>query len=236
MCRQAARYEVLLAHHARIMLAAVELVPMTLPRPLGHEAGIPATGHAEGGAELAQDPVGGEPRQLCLAQVGTVAAPGIVCGIAHHPGAHRIEVLVTNELQPVAVLVHQEGLVAPLEQVTDASSNPVDVAGVAKREVLHPARQGLGPGLQTQVDVIGHEAESVHPVTEPAHALGEQVVEGETVSRGEEDVLARVAAQDNVVERTGDMQAGLAGHGAWCHRSSSIASYAGLTPFLIPSF
>ena len=88
----------------------------------------------------------------------------------------------------------------------------VDVAGVAKGEVLHAPGEGLLARLQGEVNMIGHEAEGMDPIAEAAHAFGEQVVELGAVLGCEEDVLPGVAPQDHVVERAGDVKAGFAGH------------------------
>ena len=88
----------------------------------------------------------------------------------------------------------------------------VDVAGVAKGEVLHAPGEGFLARLQGEMDMIGHEAEGMDPIAEAAHAFGEQLIERATVLGGEEDVLPGVAAQDHVVEGAGDVQAGFAGH------------------------
>ena len=77
---------------------------------------------------------------------------------------------------------------------------------------VHAGGERLLPGLERQVQVIGHQTEGVHAVAEARHAFGQEFIEAMSILRGEEDGLAGVAAQDHVVEAAGDVQTGFAGH------------------------
>jgi hypothetical protein len=61
--------------------------------------------------------------------------------------------------------------------------------------------------LQGQVDMIGHEAESVNAVAESAGSFLEQKVETVTVVVGKEDGLAGVTPKNDMVESAGKMDA-----------------------------
>jgi hypothetical protein len=113
----------------------------------------------------------------------------------------------------MAVGLDQQGLVATLEQVPHPTLRAIDVTRVAKRQVLHAARQWCVAGLQGQMHVVGHQTKRVHPVTEPSTPLFEQGVQHLAVLRVEKDLLLRVATQDDVVQTTGQVNAGLSGHG-----------------------
>ena len=53
----------------------------------------------------------------------------------------------------------------------------------------------------------------MHPVAKPAGSLLQQQVEAEAVGIGREDVLAVVAAEHDVIEAAGEMDARFSGHG-----------------------
>jgi len=119
---------------------------------------------------------------------------------------------IAHQRKSIAVLVHEVSFEAALEQVSHPFQPRIDVAGVAEGEVLHACGQGLIPGLEGQVQVIGHEAKGVHAVAEARRALSYEFVELVSILRGKEDVLPGVAAQDNVVEAARNVEAGFAGH------------------------
>lgn len=78
---------------------------------------------------------------------------------------------ITNQFQQIAVGIDQQRLVASLEQVPLFFAPAVDVFGIAKAEVLHDAGEGYLPHLDSQVDVVGHQAEGVDTVSEAFDAL-----------------------------------------------------------------
>lgn len=94
----------------------------------------------------------------------------------------------------------------------DSTPASVDVPRVAQRQVLQPFRQRLRPHLQSQVHMIGHQAESMHTVCEAASTFLDQTIKHHPVLVFEEDILAVVAAQDDMIEPTGQVQAWFARH------------------------
>ncbi|TKS59219.1 MAG: hypothetical protein EWM72_02392 [Nitrospira sp.] len=54
----------------------------------------------------------------------------------------------------------------------------------------------------------------MHAVAEACDALGQQFVAPASIFRGEENILAGIAAQDHVVEATRNVEARFAGHWA----------------------
>jgi len=204
--------EVFLPDHPTICLPAVEHLRVSIARS-GIDKGrkAPPCG-IELISELTQDPVGRQPRQDFLSDIGAMAAPGIAPGVADHSGPNRIEMEITYQRQPISVVIHQKGLEAPLEHMPDPVESGVQMAGVAEGKILHAGRQARFPGLKRQMQVIGHQAEGVNSVTETLHAFGEQIIEVPSICVSQEHVLARIAAQDDVVQTTGGMKSGFASH------------------------
>ena len=99
-----------------------------------------------------------------------------------------------------------------LEQMTAPLLAAIEVTGIAQRQVLRPLGQRLGSHLKGQMHVVAHQAESMHAVAETADAFIEQAIERQAVFVLEEEILAVVAAQDDMIKSTGQVQAWLAGH------------------------
>lgn len=140
--------EVFFTDHSVIGLSAVERRRMSFGA-----AGIDEDGKAPSSgicsvAELAKDPVRGEPRQVLLAQIGLVAAPDVGNWISDDPGTDRIEVQIPDQRQSIAILIHQECLEASLKYMPDPVEPGIQVTGVAKREALHADRQARFAGLE----------------------------------------------------------------------------------------
>ena len=206
--------EILLTHHAGIRLSAVERVVVPFGLALLDETGVAGAGSAEADAELPQHPVGGEPRQSLVTEIGPVTTIDVSSGLPDHAGAHRVEVDVAHQGESVAVAIDEKGLEAALEKMTCPFAPRVDVARITEGEVLHAGGEGLIARLEGEMQMIGHEAEGVHRVAKPRAPLGHEFVEVKSIVRREEDRLAGVAAQDDVVEAAGDVEARFAGHGA----------------------
>jgi hypothetical protein len=57
--------------------------------------------------------------------------------------------------------------------------------------------------------MVGHQTEGMHTVCEAASAFLEQTIKQHPVLVPEEDILPVVAAQDDVIEATGQVHRGL---------------------------
>ena len=75
------------------------------------------------------------------------------------------------------------------------------------------------------MDVIGHEAEGVNSVSEPAGSLLEQEVETVPVVVGKEDGLTAVAPENDVVESAGKMNAWFTCHGEMIAPFSNLSTW-----------
>ena len=131
---------------------------------------------------------------------------------------------VAHQGESVAVAIDEKGLEAALEKMTCPFAARVDVARITEGEVLHAGGEGLIARLEGEMQMIGHEAEGVHRVAKPRDPLGHEFVEVKSIVRREEDRLAGVAAQDDVVEAAGDVEARFAGHGAMVVERRSICN------------
>ena len=214
--------EVFLPDHPTICLSAVEHLRVAVTRAgidKGRKAlpcGIQLI------SELTQDPVGRQPLQDFLSEIGAMTAPGIAPWLADHSGPHRIEMEITYQRQPISVVIHQKGFEAPLEHVSDPVESGVQMAGVAEGKILHAGRQARFPRLKRQMQVIGHQAKGVNSVTETLHAFGEEIIEVPSICVSQEDVLTRIATQDDVVQTTGGMKSGFSSHKGSIHEHYAI--------------
>src|SRR6266542_1875670 len=67
-----------------------------------------------------------QPLGAATSTVGPIARPRVVLRPLNHPGPNRIFMDVPNQSQKVPIPLHEEGLVATLEQVPDSPMPPVE--------------------------------------------------------------------------------------------------------------
>ncbi|MNC84619.1 hypothetical protein D3C83_01770 [compost metagenome] len=204
--------EIFLTDDAGIGFSTIERFVVPLGLAVIDEAGIAGAGKAGAGAELPEHPVRRQPGQVIASEISPVAAVGVSRGLPDHPSAHRVEVDVANQGEPVGISIDEVSLEAAFEQVTNPLEPCVEVAGVAEGKVLHADGQRAIASLKGEVQMIGHQAEGVDPVAVTLDPFSEEFVEALPVFLLEENVLARIAAQDNVIEATGHVEARFASH------------------------
>jgi len=142
-----------------------------------------------------------------------MAAPWKLKRVFCHPGTHGVQVEVAHQFQEILISIDQYGFVSPLEEVPRFPLSPVGPARVAEGEVLHDSRQGDVRHLNQQMDVVGHETESMDAMAVALCSFLHEEVEAATVLVVEEDVLPGVASQDHVVKGAWIMDSGFSGHG-----------------------
>jgi hypothetical protein len=126
-------HEVVVAKEARVYFTlAVKLWPVFFTKSIHNETRVTRMGLCKGFPEPAKHPVGSQPGEEFLAEVGPMTAPWIFQRFVDHAGPYRIEVNVADQLQKIAVASHQYGLVPPLKKVAGFLFSPVDPAGVTK--------------------------------------------------------------------------------------------------------
>ena len=204
--------EIFLANDARVGAPAVERLVVPFSLTLIDEARVAGARNVDTGAELPQHPVGGQPGQRLVSEIGPVTAVGVSGSLLDHAGAHRIEMDVAHQRKSVAIPIDEEGLEAAFKEVACAFTPCIDIARIAEGEVLHAGGQGLLARLEGEVQMIGHQAEGMNPVAESTHTILDQFIEPRAVFSAEEDVLTGVPAQDDMVEAAGHVQAGFASH------------------------
>lgn len=138
-----------------------------------------------------------------------MAAPAIGLRVVDDAGPHRVQVNVADQLFQVAVPLHQDGSVASLEQMSRSPVLPIDEPGVAAGKDLHEDGEGLCAGLNRHVHVIGHPAIGVQAMLITGQAVSQESLPFAAVFIVEEDGLAAVAAQDNVIEPAGHVNSWL---------------------------
>ncbi len=89
------------------------------------------------------------------------------------------------------VKVHQDGLEAPLEQMTHLGVAPVVGLGADAVEMAHQQRQPALPGVQHKVIVLAHEAAGQHPGIKALHALRHHRQQGALRSTSSSKIGAR---------------------------------------------
>jgi hypothetical protein len=137
-----------------------------------------------------------------LAHHGPVVAPGPIPRLCDQGGTNRIQDHVPRQFQQVAVLVHQDGLEAPLEDMADTHVAAVEALRVNPIDLAHSPRQGWSKRLEEQVIVIAHQAPCPDAPIESVRHAAEVCHEGRTILVVEENLLAGVAACHYVVQRT----------------------------------
>ena len=92
-----------------------------------YEAPVDCPGPLLVTSELTEKPIDRQPdRCRCLTHRRSVAVPRPITRLSHHPGAHGVQHDVAAELQQVAVRVHHNAFVPPLEEAADAAVAAVD--------------------------------------------------------------------------------------------------------------
>lgn len=136
---------------------------------------------------------------------------------------------VADQLHQIAVAIDQQCLVPPLKQMTGPLVFAIDELGVAKPNILHDAGEGYIAYLNGQMDVCRHEAEGMDAIPETLDAFLEQQEKSRAVTRIEEDVLAAVAAKNDMINGAGEMKAWFAWHGRSVDTNLRLSS---LTPYV----
>ncbi len=166
-----------------------------------------------GAAQSAILGVRGQPTGISPS-VDTVAGPAVFLGAGDQAGPDGVEFDVAHAGEEVALRVYEAGAMAPFPQGSGAAVLLVDVLGVAAAHDL----QGIGSrgapvrGDQ-EVDVVGHEAVGMNGELIFGGQLLPQMEVKLVVLGFEEAGFTVVAALDNVIGHSGQVQAGATRHG-----------------------
>jgi hypothetical protein len=89
----------------------------------------------------------------------------------------------------------------------------VGPARIALGEILHKAGKGNVANPQGKMDVVGYATVGREPIVEAHRPLVEQKVELTAICFIQKDRIAGTAAEEEVIESTGKLEAGFAGYG-----------------------
>jgi hypothetical protein len=79
------------------------------------------------------------------------------------PCADRVRPDVLARVRQVLVVPDQLGVESLLEQVSDATVPSVELLRVDPVEALHPTRKRVAIAFHDRMEVVRHQAESLHP-------------------------------------------------------------------------
>ena len=119
---------------------------------------------------------------------------------------------VTSQCQQVTVRAYQDSSIAPLKEVAGAVLAPIYPTSVAETQILQDAGKGDRAHLNSQVNMVGHQAKGVNTVFESFNSLLEQQAEPGPVCIVEENRLTGIAPQDDVIKRSGAEDPGFSSH------------------------
>jgi len=140
---------------------------------LPHEFAVVPLRRRPARSELSQHPVGRQGRVgPSLAGRAVIAAPSPAARMFRCFSSHGIEHHVAADFQQVALLLHQDSLVAPLKEVSDPPVPAVVGLGVNAVELSHADRELAVGSLDDQMVVVIHQAVGVaDPMIAVADAL-----------------------------------------------------------------
>ena len=154
----------------------------------------------------AQREVRRHPVLVLGAEIRVMARPGISIRRVDHICTDGIQVNVSDELQQIAVGIHENGVITFLEQVPSRMQAALNAARVSSSDPEHQPPQRNVAYLNQKMHVIGHQTVCVQSGGEAFDDFGSELVEEISVFGLEEYVLAVIASQRDVVERAGHVQ------------------------------
>lgn len=141
-------------------------------------------------------------------RMGPSAGPWPLVRMPSQPGTNRISQHVSKHDQQMAILLDRKTLETALPEMAVASVMPVIAAYVGGLPPMHEwAESVVGRGLQYDVEMVRHQAETQHVDCKPGLRLHKQVEEGAIISRLVKHGRTAVATIENVVNVTGKLSA-----------------------------
>lgn len=141
-----------------------------------------------------------------------MTAPRIVLSGRDNARAYRIEVNIAHELKEIGIGVDQQGFISSLEEVSGPGARIIDPLGEPQGEILHNPGERDVIHLHNQMEMVAHQAEGMNTAMEFLDSMLEDQIEAITVAIVEEDRIASVAAEDDVIESGRVMDAKSTGH------------------------
>ncbi len=218
---------------ATVRLTTVELRPVSLGHARFNEAAVAAPRNCFRFRELPQDPFLIQPRHVRSSEVRPVTTVRVGGGTADQPRSHRIQMNVSYKFQKIAVRIDENCLIAPLKQVAAATLASVHPPRVAKGKVLDDGGKTNASDLQDEVCVVRHPAIAVDTIPISPGSVGDERFKLPVIRLTEENPLAAIAAQDDVVHTPRNVYSPFPRHGP--KASTAVwkqQEYKSLTPIL----
>ncbi len=162
--------------------------------------------------KLRQDKFGAQPGELIITEISVMTAPLVISRRGNHASPDRIQMDVSGQLKQVIVSIDQNRLIAPLKQVSAPILAIIHPARIPEGQVMHPFGERLLPYLQYKVDVVVHQAKGMDAVAEAFGAFLKQQKQSETIDVSQKDILPGIAAQNDMIDSTREMNTRFAGH------------------------
>ena len=120
----------------------------------------------------------------------------------------------------MAVPVHDNRLVAPLQHVASPAVSPVKGLGVGSVEAAHAPDQVRLGGLEQQVKVVAHQAIGIEQPALLPDLFGQRPDKGQPVPVAFEDRLLPIPAGGDVIDGAREFQSEGPGHAASLRREA----------------
>ena len=122
-------------------------------------------------AELAEEPVAFKPAwRRRMPQKKAMAAPRPFFGRDNHFRPQGVQDDVPTQFEKITFLLHQDGFVPSLKQMSNRMVAPVEMLSIFTIELAHRLSQIRLDSLNHQMEMVGHQAKAVyHAVMARAH-------------------------------------------------------------------
>ena len=163
-----------------------------------------------------------------------MAAEKVVGRVRHHPGRHRVEMDIRQQVFEVPAAQNEPGLVATLPEGAFHPAPQVVLPGDSGLDSGHGTPQRAAPGLDDEVVVVGHEAPGQDRELVEARLVRHGIDPASRFHGRVEDVLAAADPGVDVVGPVRDEETDSPRHGHVLHAWTGLHPSAGalLTPAL----
>ena len=113
---------------------------------------------------------------------------------------------------PIPAAVHDQGFVAPGEEVPDKSVAAIEAAGVGPQQPFHSRDEVALRRLDHQVEVISHQATGLNLPAGPGAGCAQGRDESPAIGGVTKDRLAAISAVEHMIDGPAVFEAKPAGH------------------------
>lgn len=199
----------------RIPAEPVTGIPFPQSHSLGDKLAVSRPRRRKPVTEEKEYQLGTQAIHLTIPQQTGVPAPRrMIEGghVRHKPGPQGVEMNVPDELEEVAVLLANDRFVTVLEKMTDALVTTIEADSIPRQQTAHERSERALIGTKKEVKMIGDEG--------PGQTVGPGLLEQsrKPVNKGlpimiiDKDRGFFDAPDDDMLQNTGDVQAGFSWH------------------------